>query len=196
ASGVDGRADVWALGVILFELLAGHIPHDLAGRNIPDAARVICEVPAPRLGTIDRSMRGDVETIVAKALEADRARRYQFAAELGADLRRHLEGRPIAARDDSALYVLRKQLRQYRGTLVLAGASIVALSVVAGIALSQAARNRQLAASEAAAKSEVIRSLELANAANTAADAAATRMRAELVTSSIERGRLLGRTGD
>ena len=59
---------------------------------------MICEDDAPRLGSLDPSLKGDIETVVARALERDRSQRYQSAAELAADLTRCLEGAPIAAR--------------------------------------------------------------------------------------------------
>ena len=86
---------MYALGVILFELLADRLPYELEHRPLPEAARLIREQDPPRLGSISRSCRGDVETIVAKALEKDKARRYASAAELAADLRRYLAHEPI-----------------------------------------------------------------------------------------------------
>jgi WD40 repeat protein/predicted Ser/Thr protein kinase len=100
---LDHRSDVYALGVILFELLAGRLPYPLEGLPLPEAARVIREQEPARLGSIDRLFRGDVETIAARALEKDRARRYASAGELAADLRRHLAGEPIRARPVGAV---------------------------------------------------------------------------------------------
>ena len=85
---IDHRADVYALGVILFELLAHRLPYQLENRPLAEAARLILEQDPPRLGSLDPELRGDVETIVAKALEKDPARRYPSAADLAADLRR------------------------------------------------------------------------------------------------------------
>src|SRR5262249_44485654 len=72
---VDARGDVYALGVILYELLAHRPPYSLDGLPLPEAARVIREQEPSRLGSIDARLRGDVETIVAKALAKDKARR-------------------------------------------------------------------------------------------------------------------------
>ena len=89
---------MYALGVILFELVAHRLPYRLEDRPLAEAARLILEQDPPRLGSLDPELRGDVETIVSKALEKDPARRYPSAAELAADLRRHLNHEPIRAR--------------------------------------------------------------------------------------------------
>jgi non-specific serine/threonine protein kinase/serine/threonine-protein kinase len=80
---IDARSDVYALGVILYELLADRLPYVLDKLSIPEIVRVIREVEPSRLGSVNRQFRGEVETIVAKALEKDKARRYQSAGELG-----------------------------------------------------------------------------------------------------------------
>lgn len=87
---IDTRTDVYSLGVVLFELLAGRRPHDLDRLSLADALGVVRSGTVPRPGTIDRRLRGDIETIVLKALEKDKARRYQSVGELGDDLRRFL----------------------------------------------------------------------------------------------------------
>ena len=92
---LDCRSDVYTLGVILFQLLAGRPPYAVDRLPLTEAARVIREQEPSRLGSIDAGLRGDVETIVARALEKDRARRYPSAAELAADIHRHLRGEPI-----------------------------------------------------------------------------------------------------
>ena len=112
---IDQRADVYALGVILFELLAHALPYQLTNRPLAEAALMIREQDAPRLGSINPELRGDVETIVGKALAKDRARRYASAADLAADLRRWLAHEPILARPPSALYHLRKFARRHKG---------------------------------------------------------------------------------
>src|SRR3954447_12932708 len=83
---VDYRADVYALGVILFELATHRLPYRLENRPLAETARLILEEDPPRAGSINPELRGDVETIVAKALEKDRARRYQSAADPAGDL--------------------------------------------------------------------------------------------------------------
>ncbi|MCC6677145.1 MAG: tetratricopeptide repeat protein [Phycisphaerales bacterium] len=111
-SAIDTRSDVYALGAILYEVLSGRAPHHIQGKMLHEATRVICEEPPSRLATIDRTLRGDLDTIVAKALEKDRARRYQSASDLAADLRRYLLDQPIVARPPGTWYQLRKFARR------------------------------------------------------------------------------------
>ncbi len=131
---IDCRADVYALGVILFELAAHRLPFRLENRPFAETARLILEEDPPKLGSIDLELRGDVETIVSKALEKDRARRYASAAELAADLRRWLAHKPIQARPPSALYHMRKFARRHRG--LVGGAAATGLALIAGTVFS------------------------------------------------------------
>ncbi len=126
---IDIRSDVYSLGVLLYRLLAGRLPHDLAGCSIAEAARIIRDDPPKRLSAIHRLLRGDIESIVRKALEKDKEQRYPSAAELAADLRRHLANEPIAARPATAVYHIRKFIRRNRA---LTGA-IAALFLVVGV---------------------------------------------------------------
>src|SRR5206468_1557501 len=96
----DARSDVYAIGSILYQILARQLPIDVRTCPLPEAARRIADnEPAP-LGSKDRMFRGDIETIVATALEKDPARRYQSPAQLGLDIRHHLNHEPIQARKD------------------------------------------------------------------------------------------------
>src|SRR5690606_5142334 len=112
---VDARADIYALGALAYEVLAGSPPLDLADRPLPEALSMIQNRTPARLGTLDRRLRGDFETIVATALEKDPARRYQSAETLAGDLRRALRNEPLVARAPTTLYQLRKFARRRRG---------------------------------------------------------------------------------
>lgn len=193
---VDTRSDVYALGVILYELLAGKLPYDLSSRSLPEAARIIRDEEPTKLSTVDRVFRGDVEMIVAKALEKDRARRYQSASELGDDIARYLSGQPIAARRDSAMYVLRKQLKRYRGvvtTAVFAFLVVLSLGVFSAI---QAVRASRFAMTEQAAKTEALSNLKIAENERKRANDSAASLADQLARSNVERGRLLGLSGN
>jgi WD40 repeat protein/serine/threonine protein kinase len=186
---VDTRSDVYSLGVILYQLLAERLPLDLRSCSMPEAARRIRDDAPPRLGTLDRAFRGEIETIAAKALEKNRARRYQSAAELATDIRRYLAGEPIEAKRDSAMYVLRKQLNRYRHVLVGGALGVLALIVFATYAVVLAGR-------EFEAKQEALLALDKAQISERRADQAAALARAELRISDVERGRLLGLNGN
>ena len=122
---LDTRSDVYSLGVILYELLAARLPYNI-GKLIHEAIQTIREEDPVRLSSIDRNYRGDIETIVAKALEKDKTRRYSSADELGADIQRHLRHEPIVARPPSTSYQLKKFARRHRGVV----AGVVALFLV------------------------------------------------------------------
>jgi eukaryotic-like serine/threonine-protein kinase len=160
---VDIRTDVYALGLILYQLLSGRLPYDVNQRQLPEAVQTIREQEPPDLRMIDRSYRGDIETIVRKALEKDKRRRYASAADLGADIQRYLADEPIAARPPSTSYQLQKFARRRRG--LMAGVVAVFLVLVAGVAAatSMAVKARQ-AEGEARAVNDFLRNDLLAQA--------------------------------
>jgi len=131
---IDVRSDVYALGVVLYELLAGRLPYDLERKLIHDAARTIREDDPTPLSTINKTFRGDVETITSKALEKTKDRRYQTASELAEDIRRYLDNKPIVARRASTLYQLSKFARRNR--ILVGGIAAVFLVLVAGVIVS------------------------------------------------------------
>ena len=130
---LDVRADVYSLGVVLFELLTGRRPYEV-NRQWTDAARIIREQEPIRLGALNRAWGGDLETIVAKALEKDKTRRYASAAELAFDIRRFLADEPILARPTTKIYRGRKFVRRHRGLVSAAG--IVVIVLLAGTTVS------------------------------------------------------------
>ena len=152
---LDIRSDIYAIGVITFELLAGRLPYNVSGRTIYEAVRVIREEEPSRLSSINRSYRGDVETIVAKALEKDKDRRYQSAAALAADIRRHLNDEPINARPASTMYQLGKFARRHKALAGAAGVVAVVLVVATGL-------STVFAIGEAAARTEADNAAETA----------------------------------
>lgn len=160
---LDTRSDVYALGVILYELLAGRLPYTLS-RKLHEAVQTIRESDPAPLSSVSHNYRGDIETIVAKALEKDKARRYTSAADLAGDIRHYLDDEPITARPPSAAYQLQKFARRNRP--LVAGVAAVFVVLVGGIVAStwqavranragQAAlaqRDRAFAAEQAAAR--------------------------------------------
>ena len=131
---LDIRGDVYSLGVILYELLAGKLPYNTNGKALDEAVRAIREEDPPPISSIRRSYRGDIATIVAKALEKDKARRYASAADLGSDIERFLTDEPIMARPASAGYQLQKFARRHKA--LVAGTTAVFLVLTAGVVAS------------------------------------------------------------
>jgi tetratricopeptide (TPR) repeat protein len=161
---LDTRSDVYALGVILYELLAGRLPYQVSDR-LPQAVQTIREEDPAPLSSINRTCRGDVETIAAKALEKDKVRRYSSAAELGADIQRYLRNEPIVARRSTAAYQLRKFARRHRA--LVAGVAAAFFMLTAGVVAStwEAAQARR-------AEQEALRQRDRAAAAQQASQAA------------------------
>lgn len=131
---LDTRSDVYALGVIAYELLTGHMPYKLEQRLIHEAVRMIREDRPTPLSSTDRSLRGDVEIMVGKALEKDKARRYQNASDFSADINHYLNNEPIIARPPSRVYQLRKFVA--RNKAVVTGTVAVLIVSVAGTIVS------------------------------------------------------------
>ena len=130
---IDTRSDVYALGVVLFELLAGRLPYKISGQ-LHQAVHAIREADPVSLSSISRVYRGDIETIVAKALEKDKSHRYGSAAGLADDIRRYLNDEPIIARPPSATYQLQKFARRHKA--LVAGMAAVFVALIVGIIAS------------------------------------------------------------
>ena len=147
---LDTRSDVYALGVILYELLSGKLPYTLS-RQLDEAVRTIRETDAAPLSSVSRVYRGDIETIVAKALEKDKNRRYGSAAALAGDIRRYLDDQPITAKPASASYQLQKFARRHKALVagVTAVFAVLVLGVVASTLEAVQARRAERAAATA-----------------------------------------------
>jgi tetratricopeptide (TPR) repeat protein len=149
---VDVRSDVYALGVVLYELLTGQLPYDVTKLAVYEAMKLIREEKPAKPSTLDRTLRGDIETIALKALEKERHRRYRSAADLGDDIRRYLGSEPIEARPPSVLYQMKMFARRNRvvfGAGMSVFAVLTAATVVSLLFALAAERARQAAETEA-----------------------------------------------
>jgi eukaryotic-like serine/threonine-protein kinase len=149
---VDVRTDVYALGVIAFELLGGRLPLEPPPRSGLASLRALKQAPPPPLRSVAPDIDPELGFIVARALEPQVERRYASAAELGDELMRHLEHRPVRAYPGGRLYRLRRFVRRNQLGVAAALAVVLALVVGAGVALAQylaAERARRVAATEA-----------------------------------------------
>ncbi len=170
---LDTRSDVYALGVMLYELLSDRLPYDLRHCSIPEAARIIQQDEPSRLSSLDTAFRGDIETIVSKALDKDRERRYPSASALAADIRRYLNDEPVIARPASTMYQLRKFTKRHKGlvggviatvfTLVVGSTVAIVLALFALDQRDQAALNAERATRIAYSASMAAASVSLGN---------------------------------
>lgn len=127
---VDTRSDVYSLGVILYDLLTGCLPHNVRGLSLPEAARRIRDVEPPPPSVHNPELSGEIDWIIFKCLEKDRGQRYHSAQALAEDIQRHLHDEPVVAAPPTRLYRLRKAVRRNKG-VVVAGLTILVLLVAA-----------------------------------------------------------------
>ncbi len=126
----DVRSDVYSLGVVLYELVTGALPHSVTRRRLVEAIRVICDEVPTKPHLLNRAVRGDLETIILKSLEKDANRRYQTVAGLSDDIQAYLANQPIRARPPSLLYALRKFMARNQRSMAAAAALVLATAGV------------------------------------------------------------------
>ena len=150
---LDTRSDVHALGAIGYELLAGK-PAFSVDRLAPlEAARIVQQNDPAPLSSLRADCRGDIETVIAKAMEKDRERRYQSAAAFAGDIRRFLNDEPIEARPASAWYQARRFARRNRlavtTTAILTGGLVLTTVGATAVALRESALATEIAGARA-----------------------------------------------
>jgi len=155
--------DVYALGGVLYQLLALRTALDLAGAPLAEVERRICESEPARPSTAvtgpsvawGRRLEGDLDTIALKALHKDPERRYASVEQLAEDLRRHVEGLPVLARPDTLRYRTSKFVRRHRTGLAAVSGALLGVAALTGLYTVGLARERDRARLEAAKAREV-----------------------------------------
>jgi serine/threonine protein kinase/tetratricopeptide (TPR) repeat protein len=186
---IDTRSDVYALGVVYYELMAGRLPYNSNRKLLHEMMQAIREDEPSRLSSVNRLYRGDIEIIAAKALEKEKARRYSSAAGMGSDIRRYLNDEPIIARPPTTMYQLQKFARRHRA--LVAGALVVSAVLIAGSVVSTWQAVRATRAERLARQAEVKTRTERDRA--TTAESIATQQRDRAIlaekTATSERDR-------
>ena len=143
---VTVASDVYSLGVLLFEILTGTRPFHMTSASVSEMEAAVTEELAPLASTrvstriTQRALRGDVDTILAKALRKEPEARYLTVDALIDDLDRHMKGEPVLARPDSGWYRASRFVKRHRDYVALASAALVAVFIGLGTAIVQAQR--------------------------------------------------------
>ena len=155
-SDIDVRSDVYTLGVVLYELLCESLPYDVKNIAIAEAVRIVQQNQPSKPSTVNKRLRGDIETVVMMTLEKDRDRRYQTAVELKQDIDRYLTNTPIAARRPSAWYHIKRFATRHRATAatMIISVGILLASIGAISILWLDATNARLEAEESARRAD------------------------------------------
>jgi non-specific serine/threonine protein kinase/serine/threonine-protein kinase len=129
---ITTASDVYSLGVVLYELLTGQRPYEIASRSPEEILRAVCHTEPRRPSGLRRAseLEGDLDTIVLRALHKEPERRYGSAHELAEDVRRYLQGRPVLARGDAISYRLSRFARSHRS--IALGAPLLVLTLGLG----------------------------------------------------------------
>ena len=209
---ITTATDVYALGVLLFELLAGRRPYEVAERGLTGLAATICEAVPPALSAAAPgragALRGDLDAVVAKALEKEPRRRYGSASDLADDLRRHLGGLPVEARPQTAAYRMGRFVRRHRAGVALAAAVVLVGAASGWFHTTRLAAERDRAETAAMQAEQTAAFLETvltsadpnsddpgATSAQDLLDEAALRARDELAEQPAVLARMLGLMG-
>ena len=151
---ITTATDVYALGVILYELLAGQRPHDLTGRTAAETERIVTG-PPPSPPSAYRAVPRDLDTITAKALAVEPSRRYRSAQALADDLGRWLEGLPVHARPTTVGYRAARFVRRHQVGVAATVAVVLLISALTVLHTVRLSQERDLARMEAA-KAEAV----------------------------------------